>query len=110
MDMKNGIPWSFTIEFDEAKAARNGYEIGTLYDYVDKSIRHLGIERIARGTWKVGDIGDKVTTQCAALCGLARKMWVMENIKSWTVYEGDPNNGHDYLEVIREVSPELMCV
>lgn len=103
-------PWSFTIEFDEDKAKRNGYDIETLYDYVGKNIEHLGIERIARDTWKVKDIRDKVTAQCAALCGLARKGWVMENIKSWTVYEGDSNDGHDYLQVIREVSPELMCV
>lgn len=26
-------PWSFTIEFDEDKAKRNGYDIQTLYDY-----------------------------------------------------------------------------
>lgn len=110
MDMKKGIPWSFTIEFDEAKARRNGYDIETLYDYVDKNIRHLGIERIARGTWRVGDIRDKVTAQCTALCGLARKVWVMENIKNWSVYEGNPGIGHDYLDVIREVSPELICV
>ena len=25
-------PWSFTIEFDENKAKRNGYDIETLYD------------------------------------------------------------------------------
>lgn len=102
--------WSFAIEFDEEKTKHNGYDIETLYDYVGKNIEHLGIERIARDTWKVKDIRDKVTAQCTALCGLARKGWVMENIKSWTVYEGDPNDGHDYLQVIREVSPELMCV
>lgn len=102
------VPWSFTIEFDEGKARRNGYDIETLYECVGKNIEHLGIERIARGTWKVTGIRDKATAQCVALCGLARKSWVMENIKGWTVYEGDPGNGHDYLQVIREVSPELL--
>lgn len=29
-------PWSFTIEFDENKAKRNGYDIETLYDYTDQ--------------------------------------------------------------------------
>lgn len=108
MNGKQAVPWSFTIEFDEQKAARNGYSIDSLYDCVDKNIRHLGIERLSLGTWHVKNLRDKVTAQCVALCGLARKTWVMQNIKSWTVYENDATDGHDYLQVIRTVSPELM--
>lgn len=70
MDEKQAVPWSFTIEFDEQKAAQNGYSIDSLYDCVDKNIRHLGIERLSLGTWHVKNLRDKVTAQCVALCGL----------------------------------------
>lgn len=75
-----------------------------------RSIRYCRRTQAAPRISKVGDTRDKVTAQGAALCGLARKEWVMKNVKSWTVYEGDPGNGHDYHQVVREVSPELMRV
>ena len=48
-------PWSFTIEFDEDKAKRNGYDIETLYDYTDRNVSRYGCVRIAQGTWKAAD-------------------------------------------------------
>ena len=33
-------PWSFTIEFDENKAKRNGYDIETLYEYSVRMYPH----------------------------------------------------------------------
>lgn len=48
------IPWSFTIEFDEEKAKRNGYDIETLYDYVGRNVSRYGCVRIAQGTWEGG--------------------------------------------------------
>lgn len=34
-------PWSFTIVFDEDKAKKNGYEVDTLYDYVEIGRAHV---------------------------------------------------------------------
>lgn len=108
MITKQGQPWSFTIEFDEGKAKRNGYDLDTLYDYVGKNVEPLGNERIARGTWKAKSGSDEVMAQCVALSRLARKKWVMQNVKNWIAYEEDEPDGHDYLQVIREVSPHLI--
>lgn len=104
-----GQPWSFTIEFDETKAARNGYDLDTLYEYVGKNVELLGNERIALGTWKAKECCDEIMAQCVALSRLARKKWVMENVGRWVAYEDDEPEGHDYLQVIREVSPHLIC-
>lgn len=111
MDKRQGIPWSFTIEFDAEKAARNGYDLDTLYDYVGKNVEPLGNERIGRGTWRAkrDDANvDEVMAMCAALSLLARERWVMENVKCWVVFEDDEPEGHDHLQVIREVSPHLI--
>lgn len=45
-------PWSFTIEFDSDKAARHGYDLDTLYDYVGKNVERFGLTRIGKNTWK----------------------------------------------------------
>ena len=109
MDNTQGIPWSFTIEFDAEKAERNGYDLETLYDYVGRNVeKRFGLTRIGHGAWKVEN-KDNAMAQCAALSALARMKWVMQNVRSWVAYEDDEPYGHDYLQVIREVSPQLLC-
>lgn len=41
-------PWRFTIEFDEEKAKRNGYNVDDLYDCVGKYAEQMGNVRIVR--------------------------------------------------------------
>ncbi|MDO4288438.1 MAG: hypothetical protein Q4C55_04545 [Eubacterium sp.] len=108
MGTVQGQPWSFSVEFDEQKAAQNGYDVDTLYDYVGKNVEKLGNVRIARGTWKA-KAGDEVESQCLALSMLSRAKWVMQNIKSLTAFEDDLEVV-DCLEVIREVNPERLYV
>ncbi len=45
--------------------------------------------------------------QCPVCATLSKQPWVMQNIKSWRTYE-DMNEpeGEDYLQVIRDISPE----
>lgn len=57
-------PWSFTIEFDEDKAKRNGYDIETLYDYTDRNVSRYGCVRIAQGTWKAADGKGRSASRC----------------------------------------------
>ncbi len=45
-------PWRFTIEFDEEKAKRNGYNVDDLYDCVGKYAEQMGNVRIGLGTWQ----------------------------------------------------------
>jgi hypothetical protein len=104
MNTKQGQPWSFTIEFDETKAIRNGYDPETLYDYVSRNVEPLGNERIARGTWKA-KANDEVESQCLAISMLSKAKWVMQNVKSMTAFEDDPE-GFDCLEAIRSANPE----
>ena len=89
-------PWRFTIEFDEEKAKRNGYNVDDLYDCVGKYAEQMGNVRIGLGTW-----------QCPVCATLSKQPWVMQNIKSWRTYE-DMNEpeGEDYLQVIRDISPK----
>lgn len=108
MDPTTKRSWCFTIEFDEAKAARHWYSVDDLYDCVGRIAERFGNIRIAHDTWKAQPDGDEVMAQCAALSRLARTKWVMENVRSWTAYEDDEPNGHDYLQVLREVSPHLI--
>ena len=100
--------WSFTIVFDADKAARHGYDLDTLYDYVGRNVEPLGNVRIGQGSWQAKGEGDEVIAQCVALSRLTRMKWVTENVKSWTAYEDDEPEGHDYLQVLREVSPHLL--
>ncbi len=100
-------PWRFTIEFDDEKAKRNGYNVDDLYDCVGKYAEQMGNVRIGLGTCR----------QRTARCSSGRSAlfarlypnspWVMQNIKSWRTYE-DMNEpeGEDYLQVIRDISPE----
>lgn len=105
-EKKTGMPWSFTIEFDEEKAKRNGYDVETLYDYVGKSIEALGIERIDRGTWKAKK-GNEVEAQCLALSILSRTKLVMQNIKTFIAFEDD-GEYVDYINVLRRRNPERL--
>ena len=102
--MTDVLPWSFTIEFDAEKAARNGYDVDTLYEYVDKNVQQYGLTRLARGTWKAKE-DEKVESQCLSLSLLSRQKWVMQNIRSLTAYERgtDPI---DYIEIVQELFPE----
>lgn len=102
----SAIPWSFTIEFDEAKAKSNGYDVETLYDCADKNVSRYGCIRIARGTWKAAD-DDRVESQCLALSLLSRAEWVMGNIKSMTAFEDDTDE-IDYLDVLRRYAPHRL--
>lgn len=100
-------PWRFTIEFDEEKAKKNGYDVDTLYEYVGKNVEPMGNVRIGRGTWQAESREVQFGAQCPACTALSKEPWVMKNIKSWRTYE-DMNEpeGEDYLEVIRRHSPE----
>lgn len=60
-------PWSFTIEFDEDKAKRNGYDIQTLYDYTDRNVFRYGCVRIAQGTWRAAE-GNESSSPSASRC------------------------------------------
>lgn len=106
MQKAKGVPWSFIIEFDEGKAARNGYDLDTLYDYVGRNVEKYGVTRVARGTWKAKD-GEEVESQCLALSIISKAKWIMQNIKSLTVFEDDAD-GFDGLEVIRRTNPERL--
>lgn len=106
MQKTKGVPWSFIIEFDAGKAARNGYDLDTLYDYVGRNVEKYGVTRVARGTWKAKD-GEEVESQCLALSIISKAKWIMQNIKSLTVFEDDAD-GFDGLEVIRRTNPERL--
>lgn len=101
-----GKPWSFTIEFDEDKAARNGYDLDTLYDYVGRNVERYGVTRIARGTWKAKE-GSEVESQCLALSLLSNAKWVMQNIKSLIAFEDD-TDAIDCLDVFRKTDPRCL--
>ena len=66
-------PWSFTIEFDEGKAKRNGYDIETLYDYTDRNVSRYGCVRIAQGTWRASE-GNEVESQPRAVAAVQSRM------------------------------------
>ena len=102
---ENMPPWSFTIEFDEEKADRNGYDVETLYDYVGRNVEPLGNVRIARGTWKASGESNKIGAQTHAISMLSRQKWVMENVRSISCREED-SSIQDGIESIRRVFPE----
>ena len=108
MQKDKGKPWSFTIEFDGDKAAKNGYDLDTLYDYVGQNVERCGVTRIARGTWKAKK-GSEVESQCLALSIISKARWVMQNVKSLTVFE-DATDGFDGLDVIRRTNPDRLPV
>ncbi|ERL09541.1 hypothetical protein HMPREF1316_1630 [Olsenella profusa F0195] len=100
-------PWRFEIEFDEQKAREHGYDVETLYEYVGKNVEPMGNVRVGRGTWQVRDGADEFRAQPVALSDLVRMGWVMENVASITSYDED-GTPEDYLQVIKEVSPQLL--
>ena len=106
MDRVQGIPWCFTIEFDEGKAAGNGYDLETLYDFVGKNVEKYGLTRIGHGTWKAKD-GDEVESQCLSLSLLSNARWVMQNVKSLVAFEDD-TDPIDCLEVFRRTDPQCL--
>ena len=99
-------PWSFIIVFDEEKAKRNGYDVDTLYDYVNKNVERYGLIRIGHGTWKANP-DDEVESQCLAISMLSKMQWVMQNIKSFTAFEDDADE-IDCLEVFRRYAPKRL--
>lgn len=98
-------PWRFTIEFDEEKAKRNGYNVDDLYDCVGEYAEQMGNVRIGLGTWQAKNRKVQFGAQCPVCAALSKQPWVMQNIKSWRTYE-DMNEpeGEDYLQVIRDIS------
>ena len=78
-------PWHFTIEFDEEKAKKNGYNIDDLYDCVGKYAEQMGNVRIGRGTWQAKSREVQFGAQCPVCTALSKQPWVMQNIKSWRV-------------------------
>lgn len=107
--IRSGCPWSFTIVFDEAKAARHGYSLDDLYDRVGGIAERYGNVRIGRDSWQAKDVQSNHSAQPAALCHLCEQKWVMENVKSWTTYEDERPNGEDYLQLLRRHRPYLIC-
>ena len=57
-------PWRFTIEFDEEKAKRNGYNVDDLYDCVGKYAEQMGNVRIGLGTWQAKNREVQFGAQC----------------------------------------------
>lgn len=103
-------PWHFTIVFDENKAKKHGYNTEELYDCVGMLVEPYGNVRTARGSWRAKDTSLNHAAQPAALCRLCETKWVMQNIKSWTVFE-DSNepDGSDYLQILKRHRPYLLC-
>lgn len=101
------LPWSFTIEFDEGRARRNGYDSDTLYEYVGRSVEPLGNVRVARGTWRAAEGADEVMAQVIALRRLMQASWFMDNAKAVSARE-DEAEGYDWLALVRRTHPELV--
>ena len=80
-------PWRFTIEFDDEKAKRNGYNVDDLYDCVGKYAEQMGNVRIGLGTWQAKNRKVQFGAQCPVCATLSKQPWVMQNIKSWRTYE-----------------------
>lgn len=79
-------PWRFTIEFDEEKAKRNGYNVDDLYDCVGEYAEQMGNVRIGLGTWQAKNREVQFGAQCPVCATLSKQPWVMQNIKSWRTY------------------------
>ena len=107
MSVKEPVPWSFTIEFDAEKAARNGYDIEDLYECVDKNVQRFGLTRLALGTWKANE-ASRVESQCRSLSFLSRQKWVMQNVTSLTAFERS-TKPIDYIGIVDDLFPERIC-
>ena len=64
-------PWRFTIEFDEEKAKRNGYNVDDLYDCVGKYAEQMGNVRIGLGTWQAKNRKVQFGAQCPVCATLS---------------------------------------
>lgn len=106
MIQKFDHPWRFTIVFDEEKTAKNGYDIAELYDCIGRNVESLGNIRLGLNTWQAKSKEIEFKAQCSAMVALARMKWVMQNVKSWTVYEDEVPDGCDYLHVLRKIAPQ----
>lgn len=106
MTVENVVPWSFTIEFDPEKAARNGYDVDTLYECVDENVQRYGLTRLARGTWQANE-SKKVESQCMSLLMLSDQKWVMQNVRSITAYERS-TDPIDIIASLKKSNPELV--
>ena len=67
----------------------------------------MGNVRIGLGTQRAKNRKGAVRGAVPCLRDSIKQPWVMQNIKSWRTY-GDMNEpeGEDYLQVIRDISPE----
>ena len=101
--MTDVMPWSFTIEFDPEKAARNGYDVDALYECVDENVQQFGVTRLARGTWKANE-ASRVESQCRSLSFLSKQKWVMQNVTSLTAFERS-TKPIDYIGIVRKHFP-----
>ena len=98
---------SFTIEFDEVRAAAHGTTVDELYDRVGAFVEPYGNVRVGRGTWRAREGADGFLAQPVTLARLVRERWVMESVGSITYRESGVEG--DYLDVVRRVSPHLIC-
>lgn len=64
---------SFTIEFDERRAAAHGATADGLYDRVGAFVEPYGNVRVARGTWRAREGADGFWAQPVALARLTRE-------------------------------------
>lgn len=100
-------PWRFEIEFDEQRAAAHGTTVDELYGRMGTFVEPYGNVRVARGTWQAREGADEFGAQPVALARLVRERWVMQSVRAITYCE-DGVEG-DYLDVVRRVSPRLIC-
>ncbi|MDY3901521.1 MAG: hypothetical protein SOZ36_07605 [Atopobiaceae bacterium] len=98
---------SFTIEFDERRAAAHGTTADELYDRVGAFVEPYGNVRVGRGTWQAREGADEFWAQPVALARLTRERWVMQSVRSITYLEKGIEG--DYLDVIRRVRPRFLC-
>lgn len=66
-------PWRFTIEFDDEKAKRNGYNVDDLYDCVGKYAEQMGNVRIGLGTWQAKNRKVQFGAQCPVCATLSKQ-------------------------------------
>ena len=103
-----GLPWSFTVTFDEVKVWNHGYDSDALYECVGKNVESLDNVRVGRGTWQAKEGVDEVEAQCLSLSALSKQRWVMENISSLVFFEDDQEpNG--FIAITRRTNPERIC-
>lgn len=80
-------PWRFTIEFDDEKAKKNGYNVDDLYDCVGKYAEQMGNVRIGLGTWQAKNRKVQFGAQCPVCATLSKQPWVMPIDKAMAVME-----------------------